>query len=211
MSRNILLLTEEDIYIYDGEDVYFQPLENFFEDGYTIPSDIRTVDYNEKHLIINDELSTEKTLPWIDTIFSQFQTLIAKKEERRQRQIEETQAREDLERRKREYQEEQERIAAMSHEDWVAHYTDLYSSYAQDYIDSVVQKRGYDDILSCLSYINSTNPIFKREAEIANVFRDRVWERAYEIINQINEGDLQPMAEVIFKNMLPAINWNENL
>lgn len=60
------------------------------------------------------------------------------------------------------------------------------------WLDSVVQAKGYDSIVSCASYANSTDPTFRAEAEAAIAWRDAVYRRGYEILSDIPDGVTTP-------------------
>lgn len=60
------------------------------------------------------------------------------------------------------------------------------------WLDSVVQAKGYDSIVSCASYANSTDPTFRAEAEAAIAWRDAVYRRGYEILADIHDGVTTP-------------------
>ena len=60
------------------------------------------------------------------------------------------------------------------------------------WLDSVVQAKGYDSIVSCASYAASTDATFKAEAEAAIAWRDAVYRRGYEILADIPDGVTTP-------------------
>lgn len=60
------------------------------------------------------------------------------------------------------------------------------------WLDSVVQAKGYDSIVSCASYANSTDPTFRAEAQAAIAWRDAVYRRGYEILADIPDGVTTP-------------------
>lgn len=60
------------------------------------------------------------------------------------------------------------------------------------WLDSVVQAKGYDNIVSCASYANSTDPTFKADAQAAIAWRDAVYRRGYEILADIPDGVTTP-------------------
>lgn len=49
-------------------------------------------------------------------------------------------------------------------------------------LDETVQARGYDSIVSCVSYIGSSNETFAAEARAASNWRDAVYTRCYELM-----------------------------
>jgi hypothetical protein len=52
-------------------------------------------------------------------------------------------------------------------------------SAIQSYIDSKAQAKGYDSANSCISYLNSSNTVWKSDATSMNAWRDSAWEAAY--------------------------------
>ena len=70
-------------------------------------------------------------------------------------------------------------------------------------LDETVQARGYDSIVSCVSYIGSSNETFAAEARAASDWRDAVYTRGYELLASPPAGvttvaqvlDLLPRAE----------------
>ena len=82
-----------------------------------------------------------------------------------------------------------------------------YEDAVQNYLDSTAQSRGYDNTYTCLSYLESTNPTWKTEAEIFNTWRDSVWTTCHQILNQWQQGQiLQPTIQDVL-NQLPTITW----
>lgn len=73
----------------------------------------------------------------------------------------------------------------------------------QYHIDQTVQDRGYDNMVSCVSYGLSKKSEWSNEAKAAIDWRDACWQRTYEIINR---GAPYPTpAEVVAQ--LPPIVW----
>lgn len=60
------------------------------------------------------------------------------------------------------------------------------------WLDRVVQAKGYDSIVSCASYANSTDTTFRTEAQSAIAWRDAVYRRGYEILADTPEGVTTP-------------------
>lgn len=60
------------------------------------------------------------------------------------------------------------------------------------WLDSVVQAKGYDNIVSCASYASSSDDTFRAEAQAAIAWRDAVYRRGYEILADIPEGVTTP-------------------
>lgn len=60
------------------------------------------------------------------------------------------------------------------------------------WLDSVVQAKGYDNIVSCASYASSSDDTFRAEAQAAIAWRDAVYRRGYEILANIPDGVTTP-------------------
>ena len=84
-----------------------------------------------------------------------------------------------------------------------------YEFAVQSHLDAIARTRGYNNTYMCLSYLNSTNEIWKRESNAFNVWRDSVWRKAYEILNTFKTGEIEKptIDEVIAQ--LPKIDWND--
>lgn len=87
----------------------------------------------------------------------------------------------------------------------------IYKNTTSQYIDKIAQTRDYDNAYACLSYLNSTNETWKRESVIFNEWRDNVWNKAYEIINKIENNEIIPLNINDFVSQLPLIDWNKNI
>lgn len=85
----------------------------------------------------------------------------------------------------------------------------MYEDAVQAHLDSTAQSRDYDNTYTCLSYLNSTDEIWKREANAFNAWRDSVWRKCHEILNAFIAGQIeQPtVADVIAQ--LPVIDWGD--
>lgn len=84
-----------------------------------------------------------------------------------------------------------------------------YEDAVQKHLDTTAQQRGYDSTYTCLSYLNSTDEIWRRESNAFNAWRDSVWRKCHEILNAFLAGHIpQPtVAELLAK--LPVMNWND--
>lgn len=83
-----------------------------------------------------------------------------------------------------------------------------YENAVQMHLDSTAKLKGYDNTYTCLSYLNSTDETWKREANAFNKWRDQVWRSCHEILNKFKKGEIeQPtVAQVI--EQLPKIDWS---
>ena len=80
-----------------------------------------------------------------------------------------------------------------------------YTRLVQDYMDKAVQARGYDDVFTCISYVDSTDEIFRREAQAVLAWRDKVWRMCYEVLAEVNAGKRAEPSEAEMLEMLPKL------
>lgn len=85
----------------------------------------------------------------------------------------------------------------------------LFTDAIQDYLDTTAQSRRYDNIFTAISYVNSTDETFAREAQACLVWRDKVWRKCYDILDAVEAGEreIPTMEELIAE--LPTIEWND--
>ena len=77
----------------------------------------------------------------------------------------------------------------------------------QAYMDDAVKARGYDDILSACSYINTGIERFDSEGAACRMWRSAVWEKCYAILAEVQAGARAvPTAEELI-NDLPKLEW----
>ena len=77
----------------------------------------------------------------------------------------------------------------------------------QSYMDSKAQERGYDNIHTACSYVNSTDEVFKAEGTACLAWRDQVWRKCYDILAEVKQGKraVPTLEEVIAE--LPVLVW----
>lgn len=82
-----------------------------------------------------------------------------------------------------------------------------YTELVQKHMDKTVQARGYDDVFTCISYVNSTDDTFKAEAQSVLAWRDAVWRMCYSILADVEQGkrDIPSEAELLAE--LPSLEW----
>lgn len=74
-------------------------------------------------------------------------------------------------------------------------------------IDSVAQQKDFDSAISCLSYLSSTNGVWKLESETFNAWRDAVWTYLYaQQVLILNKTRAIPTIEQLNAE-LPVIVW----
>lgn len=77
----------------------------------------------------------------------------------------------------------------------------------QAHLDTTVQTRNYNGILSCCSYASSTDQTFAAEGAAALSWRDAVWRHCYDILAAYEAGTRPlPTAEELIAE-LPALIW----
>ena len=82
-----------------------------------------------------------------------------------------------------------------------------YTKLVQNYMDKTVQVKGYDDVFTCISYVDSTDEIFRREALAVLAWRDKVWRMCYEVLAEVNAGKRAVPSESELLAMLPNLEW----
>ena len=84
--------------------------------------------------------------------------------------------------------------------------------YIQYKLDEFAKEKGYDSILSAVSYSTSDIPKFKAEGIYAKKLRDSVWNKANELFNEFKSEQwetIPTMSEIIQE--LPEIKWPNEL
>ena len=78
----------------------------------------------------------------------------------------------------------------------------------QSLIDQTAQSKGYNDGVSCASYVNSTNATWSAQATAFVHWRDSVWTAAYMLQGAVASGT-QPMPTSIdaYLATLPVMVW----
>lgn len=82
-----------------------------------------------------------------------------------------------------------------------------YTDFVQKLMDKTVQARGYDDVFTCISYVNSTDDTFKAEANAVLQWRDLVWRKCYEILADVEAGKRTVPSEAELLAELPKLEW----
>lgn len=77
-------------------------------------------------------------------------------------------------------------------------------------LDSKAQERNYDNGFAIASYANSTDTIFRIEANAFIAWRDRCWRTCYEILADFQQGNIEMPTVAYVLNALPTLDW-ENL
>ena len=79
----------------------------------------------------------------------------------------------------------------------------------QKLINDTAASKDYDDGFTCVSYFNSTDETFKAEARAFNFWRDQLWRKCYEILDDVLAGkiDSEQVNVDYVLNLLPKIEW----
>lgn len=84
-----------------------------------------------------------------------------------------------------------------------------YVTAVQAMLDEKARERRYDNILSACTYATSTQPKFQAEGQACVAWRDAVWSRCYELMEQVDASTLaQPTIDELL-GMLPTMEWPE--
>lgn len=78
----------------------------------------------------------------------------------------------------------------------------------ENYMNSIVQERNYDNITTCIGrYYNSPVDKFRLEAQAVNVWVSEVWVKCYAILDEVKTGKraIPTLEEVIAE--LPVLVW----
>ncbi|ACI57417.1 hypothetical protein Rleg2_4155 [Rhizobium leguminosarum bv. trifolii WSM2304] len=82
-----------------------------------------------------------------------------------------------------------------------------YAAAVQAHVDAVAMSREFHDGVTAATYLTSTIPRWKADAEAFVAWRDQVWAYSYGELDKVKNGQrLQPTINA-FINELPAISW----
>lgn len=82
-----------------------------------------------------------------------------------------------------------------------------YIDAIQKRLDEFAQTRGYDNIFTVCSYYGSKNEKFSAEAKRCIDLRDATWEKCYQILDDVNNGNREiPTLEQVISE-LPVLTW----
>lgn len=84
----------------------------------------------------------------------------------------------------------------------------IYIYNTQQHINNKAKEKDYQDGYACASYANSTNATWKQEATDFIAWRDSVWSYAYNILSQVENGEIPPPSLVEFINNAPKLVWS---
>ena len=83
----------------------------------------------------------------------------------------------------------------------------VLTNAVQAYMDTTAQTRGYDNIHTACSYVNSTDDIFAAEGAACLAWRDAVWRKCYDILAEVQVGSRPiPTVDDLIAE-LPILVW----
>ena len=81
-------------------------------------------------------------------------------------------------------------------------------SSVDNYLNSTVQQRGYDNILSACSYaFDETDKVFAEEGKKALAWRSSVYRKCYDILADVEQGKRNIPTEEELLAELPVLEW----
>lgn len=84
-----------------------------------------------------------------------------------------------------------------------------YVAAVQAMLDAKAKERMYDGILSACTYATSLNPKFQAEGQACVEWRDLVWAKCYELMDEVEAGTLPQPTIAGLLVMLPKMDWPE--
>ena len=81
-----------------------------------------------------------------------------------------------------------------------------YSALVQAHLDAAAQARGYDNMLSAVSYAGSGHPTFGPEGAAFRDWRDACWVAMFAWLDGFKGGNHLPMDEQALLSVLPTLN-----
>jgi len=78
----------------------------------------------------------------------------------------------------------------------------------QKRLDAFAQTRGYENINSATTYINSSVTKYKNEGTYASTARDSTWNALYQIIDDVTDGKREKIINFSkIESELPTLTW----
>ena len=79
----------------------------------------------------------------------------------------------------------------------------------QNVLDAKAHEQEYDDGFTLATYATSTNERYRNQANQFIAWRDNVWDKCYEILNEFKAGEIEmPTIEYVLER-LPNLEWEE--
>jgi len=93
----------------------------------------------------------------------------------------------------------------------IANITTYFQKIMEDRLNSFAQSRGYDNIISASTYINSPITKYDTEARRCIELRSLLWDTGYVILEEIVTGVRQiPTSLEEIESELPELTWEDN-
>ena len=85
-----------------------------------------------------------------------------------------------------------------------------FTNTVQKHLDDTARQRNYDGILSLCTYATSTNATFAKEGQAGVAWRDSVWVKYYQIVDEVKNGTraTAPTVEELIAE-LPVFTWGD--
>lgn len=80
-------------------------------------------------------------------------------------------------------------------------------SYTQMLLTEKAQEKDYDTDTDVLTYRNSSNKEWAKEAKIFSDWRDKVWKEYYEIKGKVDSGEMEHPHYAEYKAMITDLEW----
>lgn len=81
-----------------------------------------------------------------------------------------------------------------------------YQDALQNFLDKKASEKQYNSALSIATYVSSTNPQWKTEADAFIVWRDEVFVYALGVLNAVEQGGARPSIDDFLAG-LPQLTW----
>lgn len=82
-----------------------------------------------------------------------------------------------------------------------------YQRAIEAHVDAVARARRYSGAAACASYVNSTEPAWRAEAEAFIAWRDEVYRQAFATLAAVEAGEETPPSIEDFIGGLPPMEW----
>jgi len=79
------------------------------------------------------------------------------------------------------------------------------TALVQYHLDTAAQQRGYDNIMSAVSYANSSHPVYGPEGRAFLAWRDACWEVTFELLESVFAGTQQMPSDPEIIQQLPTL------
>jgi hypothetical protein len=98
-------------------------------------------------------------------------------------------------------------LTAKARDKWQQELKAKCKQAVESLLDKKPQEREYKGIYSVCTYTNSGNPQWQAEGIAARDWRDAVWEKCYELLNQAAQGEIEINSADDMLKELPKLVW----